>query len=136
MQTPLRLITAGICDLLKTDKDSFLYKLSLLLQAKPEILTYLYSNILPINDNVYSSIEEYIKKIIASPEEFIAITDIAITFNYSTEQEYSVHYKVYKYFSTDGKPYGGNAVHDEEHPIKKSCEDFITIAPDKLEYDS
>ena len=89
-----QLIKAGLCYLIDKDKESFINRLSLYLQERSELMNFFFEGPLPINEEIKQELEEYMKRILPSPEYFKEITEISIDFDYYFKQQYKVTYKV------------------------------------------
>lgn len=127
-----KLLKAGISDLIKTDKNAFIDRITLYLQKFPELVDFFFEGPLPINEEVKATMENKIKSIIPSPEYFHGITDIKIEFDYCQRQVYRVEYKVDMFYSSENAEDYGKTVPDENHPYAKLSGTSVTIYPNDI----
>ena len=102
------LIKAGLYYLIDKDKESFIDRLSLYLQERSELMDFFFEGPLPINEEIKQELEEYIKRILPSPEYFKEITEISIDLDYYFKQQYKVTAKSTRFYNTEKQPWNVN----------------------------
>ena len=127
-----QLIKAGLYYLIDKDKESFLDRMSIYLQERSELMDFLFEGPLPINKEVEQRIEEHIKTTLPCPDYFDSIVSIEIDFNYSLEQQYKVIYKATRFYDSNKRPWQGNPVADDAHPIEVITELTMNVAPSNI----
>ena len=127
-----QLIKAGIYYLIDKDKESFIDQLSLYLQERAELMNFLFEGPLPINEEIKQKLEEHIKSVLPSPEYFKEIVEIGIDFDYDSQQQYKVTYKVTRFYDTNKQPWNGQTISDETHTIPIITELTINIYPNDI----
>ena len=127
-----QLIKAGLYYLIDKDKESFIDQLSLYLQERAELMNFLFEGPLPINEEIKQKLEEYIKSVLPSPEYFKEIVEIGIDFDYDSQQQYKVTYKVARFYDTRKQPWNGQGVSDDTHTIPIITNVTINIYPNEI----
>ena len=127
-----QLIKAGLYYLIDHDEESFLDRMSMYLQDKAEFMNFLFDGPLPINDNIKEKIEEYLKKILPSPDYFDSIVSIELDFDYNFEQLYKVTYKATRFYNQDKQPWGGLSTADDNHKISVITECTKNVTPNNI----
>ena len=127
-----QLIKAGLYYLIDKDKESFIDQLSLYLQERAELMNFLFEGPLPINEEVKQKLEEHIKSVLPSPEYFKEIVEIGIDFDYDSQQQYKVTYKVARFYDTKKQPWNGQGVSDDTHTIPIITNVTINIYPNEI----
>ena len=122
-------IKAGLYYLIDKDKESFLERMSLYLQDRPELMDFLFEGPLPINKEVEQKIEEHIKADIPCNDYFDKIVKIEIDFDYNLSQRYLVTYKVTRFYDQNNKPWNGQPTADDTHQIPIITELTAYVAP-------
>ena len=127
-----QLIKAGLYYLIDKDKESFIDRLSLYLQERSELMSFLFEGPLPINEEIKQELEEHIKRILPSPEYFKEIAEISIDFDYYFQQQYKVTYKSTRFYNTEKQPWNGQTISDETHTIPIVTELTTNIYPNDI----
>ena len=127
-----QLIKAGLYYIIDTNKEDFLDKISVYLQDKSGLVNFLFDGPLPINDKIEKKIEEYLKATLPSPDYFDSIVSIEVDFDFSFEQIYKVTYKATRFYNQDKRPWQGNSVSDDTHPIPIITECTVNITHNNL----
>ena len=127
-----QLIKAGLYYLIDKDKEAFIDQLSLYLQERAELMNFLFEGPLPINEEVKQKLEEHIKSVLPSPEYFKEIVEIGIDFDYDSQQQYKVTYKVARFYDTKKQPWNGQGVSDDTHTIPIITNVTINIYPNEI----
>lgn len=126
------IIKAGLCHLINGDKASFIDKLSLVIQSKPDLLDFLFDGPIPINDDIRQKIENHIKLILPCSDYFKGIESIDIDFNYDLKQRYYISYNVIRFYDQDKKPWNGNPTKDDNHPIEIVTKQSLYLEPNEI----
>ena len=113
-----QLVKAGLYYLVTSNRDLFLDRLAMYLQDKQNLIDFLFDGPLPINNNVISKIEDYIKSTLACSDYFDKILDIEIDFDYNYNQLYSVTYSATRFYDQDNSPWTGCPTKDDTHIIE------------------
>lgn len=127
-----QLVKAGIYYLIDKDKESFIDRLSLYLQERPELMNFLFEGPLPINEEIKQELEEHIKSILPSPEYFKEIVEIGINFDYDSQQQYKVTYKSTRFYNTEKQPWNGQTISDKTHTIPIITNVTLNIDPNDI----
>ena len=127
-----QLIKAGLYYLIDHDEESFLERMSIYLQDRPQLMSFLFEGPLPINDTIKHKLEEYIKTTLPNSEYFVGISKISIGFDYDSQQQYQVVYEVDRFYDSNKRPWNGQAVKDDAHPISIITEFTINISPSNI----
>lgn len=128
-----QLIKVGLCYLIDKDKDTFLDRIFMYVQDKPELMNFLFDGPLPINDEIEKKIENYIKVDIPCNDYFDKIVNIEIGFDYNCTQYYIVTYNVTRFYNQDKLPFNGLAMADDDHPVPIKTKLTIYITPEKIQ---
>ena len=127
-----QLIKAGLYYLIDKDKESFIDQLSLYLQERSELMNFLFEGPLPINEEIKQKLEEHIKSVLPSPEYFKEIVEIGVDFDYDSQQQYKVTYKVTRFYDTNKQPWNGQTMSDNTHTIPIITNVTINIYPSEI----
>lgn len=126
------LIRAGIEHLIKKDKVTFTDRLTMFIRERPKLIDFLIDGPLPVDEEITNKIISHIKKTIPCPDYFKGIESINIGFSYDQSQEYSVKYKVSRFFSAEMKPYAGMSVPDDTHQLEHVFTEEVSISPESI----
>lgn len=125
---------AGLTYLIDQDKETFINRLSKILQDKLEIIEYLFEGPLPITEDIVSQLQEYVKSSLPCPEDFIELQKVDTGFNYNGKQIYLVTYLSNRYYDKNKEPYRGVSVKDEQHQICIPTENTTSVDPSYIKF--